>query len=92
MKRLKFILSLSITFLILGCAQSQFPYSSKDKKAVKFFEKAQKAPNESVDSETQGPNFKEGIVLAEKAIEEDPYFWEAHLMRSCISNTFLDKV
>ena len=80
MIRLKFTLSLSITFLILGCAQSQFPYSSKDKKAVKFFEKAQKAPNESVDPETQGPNFKEGIVLAEKAIEEDPYFWEAHLL------------
>ena len=64
----------------MGCAQSQFPYSSKDKKAVKFFEKAQKAPNESVDPETQGPNFKEGIVLAEKAIEEDPSFWEAHLL------------
>ncbi len=69
-----------LTFLFIGCAQSQFPYSSKDKKAVKLFEKAQKAPRESVDPETQGPNFKEGITLAEKAIEEDPTFWEAHLL------------
>lgn len=67
-------------FIFVGCAESQFPYSSKDKKAVKLFEKAQKAPRESVDPETQGPNFKEGIILAEKAIEEDPYFWEAHIL------------
>lgn len=64
----------------MGCAESQFPYSSKDKKAVKLFEKAQKAPRESVDPESQGPNFKEGIILAEKALEEDPYFWEAHIL------------
>jgi outer membrane protein OmpA-like peptidoglycan-associated protein/tetratricopeptide (TPR) repeat protein len=80
MIRLKFNLFFYLVLFVVGCAQSQFPYSTKDKKAVKLFEKAQKAPRESVDPETQGPNFKEGITLAEKAIEEDPYFWEAHLL------------
>jgi outer membrane protein OmpA-like peptidoglycan-associated protein/Tol biopolymer transport system component len=80
MIKLKHILSLSIIVFLASCAQSQFPYSSKDKKAVKLFEKAQKAPRESVDPETQGPNYKEGIVIVEKAIEEDPDFWEAHLL------------
>jgi len=80
MTKLKLILSFSIVFFFIGCAQSQFPYSTKDKKAVKLFEKAQKAPRESVDPETQGPNYKEGIDLAEKAIEQDPNFWEAHVL------------
>ena len=80
MVKLKHILSLSIIVLLASCAQSQFPYSTKDKKAVKLFEKAQKAPRESFDPVTQGPNFKEGILLAEKAILEDPNFWEAHLL------------
>jgi outer membrane protein OmpA-like peptidoglycan-associated protein len=66
--------------LFIGCAQSQFNYSSGSKKAIKYLEKAQKAPKESIDPETQGPNFKEGIILAEKAIEVDPDFWEAHLL------------
>lgn len=80
MIKLKFNLSFSLVLLVVSCAQSQFPYSSKDKKAVKLFEKAQKAPRESVDPETQGPNFKEGIAIVEKAIEQDPNFWEAHLL------------
>lgn len=78
-----------LTFLFIGCAQSQFPYSSKDKKAVKLFEKAQKAPRESIDPETQGPNFKEGIILAEKSIEEDPTFWEAHLLAAELNERIL---
>jgi len=80
MIKLKHILSISIILLIVGCSQSQFPYSSKDKKAIKLYEKAQKAPRESVDPETQGPNFKEGILIVEKAISEDPNFWEAHML------------
>ena len=42
MIKLKHILSLTIIVFLASCAQSQFPYSSKDKKAVKLFEKAQK--------------------------------------------------
>ncbi len=77
---LKFILSSFLVLLVVSCAESQFNYSTKDKKAIKLFEKAQKAPRESVDPETQGPNYKEGIVIVEEAIEEDPNFWEAHLL------------
>jgi outer membrane protein OmpA-like peptidoglycan-associated protein/Tol biopolymer transport system component len=77
---LKFILSSFLILLVVSCAESQFSYSTKDKKAIKLFEKAQKAPRESVDPETQGPNYKEGIITVEKAIEEDPDFWEAHLL------------
>jgi tetratricopeptide (TPR) repeat protein len=72
-----FILGL---ILFIQCAQSQFDYSTRSKKAIKYLEKAQKAPKESIDPNTQGPNFKEGIILAEKALEEDPNFWEAHLL------------
>ncbi|MBM3186899.1 MAG: tetratricopeptide repeat protein, partial [Bacteroidetes bacterium] len=69
-----------LVILVVSCAKSQFAYSTKDKKAIKLFEKAQKAPRESVDPETQGPNYKEGIEIVEKAITEDPNFWEAHLL------------
>ena len=77
---LKFKISFVLVLFFVSCAESQFPYSTKDKKAIKLFEKAQKAPRESVDPETQGPNFKEGIITVEKAIEEDADFWEAHLL------------
>ena len=80
MLRLNYYFTCTAILIIFGCSQAQFPYSSKDKKAIKLFEKAQKAPKESIDPESQGPNFKEGISIVEKAIEEDPNFWEAHLL------------
>jgi len=55
-------------------------YSTKNKKAIDLFEQAVQAPNQSVDRERRMPNFRLGIELAEKALNRDPNFWEAHLL------------
>jgi outer membrane protein OmpA-like peptidoglycan-associated protein len=65
--------------LVASCSISQ-NYSSTNKKAVKLFEEAMKAPSLSIDPVRRTPNFRAGIELAEKAIAKDPRFWEAHLL------------
>ncbi len=74
-----FILGL-FTTAILYCSNAQFPYSSKNKRAIKLFEKARSAPMQNINLETTIPDFKLGIELANKAIEKDPDFWEAHVL------------
>jgi len=65
--------------LVASCSISQ-NYSSTNKKAIKLFEEAMKAPSLSIDPVRRTPNFRAGIELAEKAIAKDPRFWEAHLL------------
>ena len=59
---------------------SQFRYSTKSKKAIKLLEAAQKAPGQTLDPKTRGPNYREGILLLEQSLKKDPNFWEAHIL------------
>ena len=63
-----------------GCSTAQFPYSSSNKKAIHYFELAEKAPKEGMNPMTGAYDFKSGIELLDKALEKDSNFWEAHLL------------
>jgi outer membrane protein OmpA-like peptidoglycan-associated protein len=63
-----------------GCSTAQFPYSSSNKKAIHYFELAEKAPKEGMNPMTGEYDFKSGIELLGKALEKDSNFWEAHLL------------
>ncbi len=54
-------------------------YSSRSKKAVKLLEEAMEAPRKNKD-EYGRENYKLGLEIAQKAIDKDPLFWEAHLL------------
>jgi outer membrane protein OmpA-like peptidoglycan-associated protein/Tol biopolymer transport system component len=62
-----------------ACSTAQMAYSTKDKKAIKFFEEGQKAPNLALDQRTGRPDYATGLVFMKKAIERDPKFWEAYV-------------
>lgn len=76
MKYLIFFLSI---FFIHSMSIAQYHYSTKNKKAIKFFEKGQKAPNESLDPVSHSPNYKLGLSYFNQALKKDPLFWEAHV-------------
>lgn len=76
MKYLIFFLSI---FFIHSMSIAQYHYSTKNKKAIKFFEKGQKAPNESLDPISHTPNYKLGLSYFNQALKKDPLFWEAHV-------------
>lgn len=76
---LKIVSFLLFSILLVGCSTAQFPYSTSNKKAIKLFEEAQKAPELYFDQQ-KGPNYFKGIEIAKQALEKDPNFWEAHLM------------
>ena len=69
----------SILFIHLS-SSAQFRYSTKSKKAIKLLVAAQKAPGESLDPKTRGPNYREGLFLLEQSLKKDPNFWEAHIL------------
>jgi outer membrane protein OmpA-like peptidoglycan-associated protein/tetratricopeptide (TPR) repeat protein len=75
----KFFYLLFFSFFIIGCSTAQFPYSTSNKKAIKLFEEAQKAPDANFDPQ-KGPDYNKGIEIANQALEKDPKFWEAHLL------------
>lgn len=76
---MKYLFLIVSVFFIAGCSISQH-YSTSNKKAIKLFEEALQAPNQTIDQVRRTPNFRAGIELAEKALEKDPRFWEAHLL------------
>lgn len=76
---MRYIFILLTIFSLSNCAISQ-GYSTKNKKAIKLFEAARLAPDESRAPGTNQPNFQAGVDLAEKALEKDPQFWEAHVL------------
>jgi len=72
-----FLTNLCLSFFI-SFSISQH-YSTKNKKAIKLFEKGKMAPSQSIDINRNMPNYQKGIDLMEKAIDKDPNFWEAHM-------------
>ena len=72
-------------FILLGCflsacAQRPMGYSTKNKKAIKLFEKGKNAPGDFANEVTGQPNYKEGIRILKQAVSKDPRFWEAQLL------------
>lgn len=80
---MRFFQLLGILLLIsLQTAFAQFPYSSTSKKAIKLFEKAQKAPAEQRNPQTGALNYQAGIQLTDAALQKDPQFWEAYILKA----------
>ena len=77
---MKYFLISLLLFAFSSCSVAQQRYSSKNKKAIKLFEAGKAEPGLSIDYTTNGPNFKGGIALMDKALEKDPNFWEAHMI------------
>ena len=75
-----FVLLSFFLVLVYGCSNAQFPYSTSNKKAIHYFELAEKAPKEGMDLMTGAYDFKSGIELLGKALEKDSNFWEAHVL------------
>ncbi|GAB5418672.1 MAG: OmpA family protein [Crocinitomicaceae bacterium] len=78
----KLISSFLVAILLVSCAEAQVGYSTKDKKAIKFFEIGQKAPNEAREEGAMKPNYQAGIDYMQKALDRDPNFVEAHLLKA----------
>lgn len=76
---MKYIVLIITVFFSVSCSISQ-NYSTTNKKAIKLFEEARRAPNLTIDKQRGTPNFRAGIELAEKALAKDPRFFEAHLL------------
>ena len=68
----------SLLLLFSGCSNAQQGYSTKNKRAIKLYEEARRAPGESIDRQTGRPDYKKGIELLEKAINRDDEFLEAY--------------
>ncbi len=71
-------LILSLIFLS-SCSVAQH-YSTKNKKAIKLFEKGRNTPSQSIDPVSHTPNYRLGLKYLNEAIEKDPNFWEAHMV------------
>ena len=79
---IKYVFTLLWAIVVFGCAEAQVGYSTKDKKAIKFFEAGQAAPAEQRSEGDMQPNYQAGIDFLVKAIERDPNFVEAHLLKA----------
>jgi outer membrane protein OmpA-like peptidoglycan-associated protein/tetratricopeptide (TPR) repeat protein len=74
--------TLFIALLFFGCAEAQMGYSTKDKKAIKYFEAGKTAPDVEREEGARQPNYQAGIEYMEKALDRDANFIEAHLLKA----------
>lgn len=77
---MKILLPLLLLLTFVSCSVAQTGYSTTNKKAIAFFEKARKAPAAKLNPVTMQPDYATGIELAEKALLKDSNFVEAHLL------------
>lgn len=77
---MKLLLPLLLLLTFVSCSVAQTGYSTTNKKAIALFEKARKAPSVKMNPSTMQPDYASGIALAEKALEKDSNFVEAHLL------------
>ena len=77
---MKFLFLTLTLLLFFNYSNAQFSFSSKNKKAIKLFQKACSAPMDNLNPETNIPDYLLGIELVNKAIKKDSTFWEAHLL------------
>jgi len=76
----KYFLSL-LLLALCSTALGQFTFSTKSKKAIKLYKKAQQAPN-TLDLNTNQPDYNSGLKYLVKALTKDPNFVEAHLLKA----------
>ena len=76
---MKYIFFILTFFLLSSCSVAQH-YSTKNKKAIKLFEKGKITPSQSIDPVSHTPNYKLGLKYLNEAIEKDPNFWESHMV------------
>ncbi len=70
-----------IAFFFASCAVQAQGYTTKNKKAIAYFKKAMAAPiNKKPGELATKADFENGLIQAEKAVEKDPNFIEAHLL------------
>jgi outer membrane protein OmpA-like peptidoglycan-associated protein len=78
---MKYLLNLIICFTLVSCATAQQgQWSTKNKKAIKYAETAL-AKTRELDPRSGRPNYREAIEWCDKAIEKDPNFIDAYLMK-----------
>ncbi|MGV6862008.1 MAG: OmpA family protein [Putridiphycobacter sp.] len=78
---MKYLLSILTLFVVLSCALAQpGQWHTKNKKAIKYVETAMEKTRE-IDPYTGLPNYKEAIEYCDKAIEKDPNFIDAYLIK-----------
>lgn len=78
----KYAFTLFLAFLMTGCAEAQVGYSTKDKKAIKYFEAGKAAPENEREEGARQPNYQAGIEYLDKALNRDSNFIEAHLLKA----------
>lgn len=71
-----------LALLMTGCATAQGGYTSTNKKAIKLFLQGREAPRTEQSPSSGQPNFQAGIEYLTKALEKDPNFIEAHLVKA----------
>ena len=76
------IFSLIILILASAPAFSQYTWSTKSKKAIKYVQESRVLLNEQLDPKTGLLNYAGAIELCDKAIAKDPNFIEAYLMKA----------
>jgi outer membrane protein OmpA-like peptidoglycan-associated protein len=74
------LLLMLFTLMLNSCATAQLGYSTKSKRAIKFFEEGREAPQKNIDLRTGRPDFEAGIEILDKALSKDENFLEAHQM------------
>ena len=80
MKNLNLVI-LVVALMLNSCATAQYGgYTTKNKSAIKLYEKGKAAPQQNIDLRTGQPDFYAGIELLKKALAKDPNFLEAHQM------------
>ncbi len=75
---MKYLFILVQIVFITACGVAQKPYYTSNKKAISYFEEAQKNPG-ITDLKTGQQDYTSGITLLNKALEKDSNFLEAHL-------------
>ncbi len=79
--KLLFFFTLFFLFTTNAIAQPRGQWSTKSKKAIKYVESSRMALSQ-VDMLTGLPNYKNAMAYCDKAIDKDPNFIEAYLMKA----------
>ena len=87
---MKYLFLTLALLLFINYSDAQYQFSSKNKKAIKLFQKACSAPMDNLNPNTNIPDYKLGIELVNKAIKKDSNFWEAHLLAAELTEKISD--
>lgn len=75
---MKYLFLTLLTIVFAACGVAQKPYSTTNKKAISYYEEAEKNPT-SRNPKTMMTEYTPGIENLNKALEKDSNFLEAHL-------------